>query len=375
MIIGIDASRANREERTGTEWYSYYLIQELKKIPLKSGDKFILYSLDKLKGELGELPFGWESRILSWKFKYLWTQIRLAWEVYKNPPDVLFIPSHCLPFFCRSKKVITLHDFAFKRFKNVYPLIQRIYLNLVYWWAAIKAEKIIVPSKFTKSEALKFYRIKENRIKVISEGYNPRIFYQEKNKEKTELILKKYEIRKPYFIYVGRIEIKKNIIGLIGAYKKLIEKRGADNVPQMILIGKAGFGFKIIKKRVESLKPKVFLFGYIKEEDLVHFYNAAVAFIFPSFYEGFGLPVLEALACGLPTIVSSTDALLEVGGPAVLSFNQNNEDELVEAMEKILDNQELRQGLIEKGLSWVKNFSWGKCAQETKATLEEVFKN
>jgi len=126
MIIGIDVSRANKKQKTGVEWYAYYLIQELKKIPLKKGDKFILYSSEKLQKKIKELPSQWEQKILFWPFKYFWTQFRLSWEMLFYPPDYLFVPAHCLPIFCRAKTIITIHDLGFLRFPKTYPLKQTI---------------------------------------------------------------------------------------------------------------------------------------------------------------------------------------------------------------------------------------------------------
>lgn len=368
MVIGIDASRANQKQKTGIGWYSYHLIQELKKIPLGQGDKFILYSANELKDELAELPENWQSKILNWPVKYLWTQIRLAGEMLFNPPDVLFVPAHCLPFICPIKSVMTIHDLGFKYFKDAYSFCQRIYLNLVYWWAVHRADKIIVPSKFTKKEVMKFYQIKGDKIEVVYEGYDERVFYREENREKIDSILKIYNIERPYFLYVGRIENKKNIFGLIKAYKKLIGERGT-NLPRMVLVGKKGFGYTKIEKELKSIKQMFFFPGYVKEEDLIYFYNGATAFIFPSLYEGFGLPLLEAMACGCPVITSQSSSLPEIGGSACLYFFSGDVDGLAKTMEKIIANGDIVNQLKRNGLANVKNFSWRKCAQETKNVL------
>jgi len=371
MVIGIDASRANQKQKTGIGWYSYYLIQELKKIPLNQGDKFILYSSDKLKHDLATLPENWRSKILHWPVKYLWTQIRLATEMLFNPPDILFVPAHCLPIICPIKSVITIHDLGFKRFKKAYSLWQRIYLNLVYWWAARQANKIIVPSRFTKEEVLKFYKVKENRIEVVHEGYNEKVFYQEKDLEKINSVLQNYKIEKPYFLYVGRIESKKNIIALINAYKKLIKQKKL-NVPKMVLIGRSGFGYVKIKKELELVKKMFFLPGYVKEEDLVYFYNGAVAFIFPSLYEGFGLPLLEAMACGCPVISSKSSCLPEIGKSAVLYFYPQDINDLARIMEKVIRDENIVNQLRQKGFINVKDFSWEKCAFETYKIFQAI---
>ncbi|MBL7142020.1 glycosyltransferase family 4 protein [Patescibacteria group bacterium] len=372
MIIGIDASRANRKQKTGVEWYSYHLIQELKKIPLTKGDKFILYSLNELKGELAHLPHNWQSKVLIWPFKYVWTQIRLAWEILINPPDLLFVPAHCLPIFCRPGSVITIHDLGFKRFSQAYSFGQRIYACFVHYWAVKKANQIITPSEFTKRELIELYKAKSNKITVIPEGYDKKFFYLIKDEQKINSVLKKYQIKKPYFLYVGRLEKKKNIQGLLKAYNKL----GALNSksPKLILVGKPGFGYQEIQLEISRLRSQVCQLGYVPAEDMVYLYNGAEAFIYPSFYEGFGLPVLEAMACGCPVLASNTGSIPEVGGQAVLYFSPDNPEAIAKAMKKIVHNQDLKVELREKGLGQVKNFSWQRCAQETMKTLIDVLK-
>ncbi len=370
MVIGIDASRANRKQKTGIGWYSRHLIQELKKIPLRRGDKFILYSNDELRDDLAELPENWQSKVLKWPLRYLWTQIRLAWEMMSDPPDVLFVPAHCLPVICPVKSVMTMHDLGFKYFKEAYSFWQRIYLGFAYWWAAYHADGIIVPSKSTKADVEKFYNIRQDKIRVIYEGYDVEVFHFEENQEKINAVLKKYRIEKPYFLYVGRIEDKKNILGLIESYKKLAGKRL--NLPKMVLIGGKGFGHVRIEKETKSLGQMIFFLGYVGERDLGYFYNGATAFVFPSLYEGFGLPVLEAMACGCPVIVSESGCLPEIGDSAALYFRSGDTDDLAEKMEKLIEDDDLADQLRRRGLENIRNFSWRKCAFETYEVFRSI---
>lgn len=368
MVIGIDASRANQKGKTGVGWYSYHLIQELKKTPLKPGDEFILYSFDELKEDLAQLPEKWQSRKLSWPLRYLWTQIRLSWEMFLNPPDILFVPAHCLPLVCGAKSVITVHDLGFKRFKKAYSLGQRLYTSFVYWWAVKYADKIIVPSEFTKKELTELYAVKKEKITVIHEGYDKEKFHLMRDREKTNLVLGKYGIERPYFLYVGRLETKKNTEGLIKAYNKMCTLNS--NVPQLVLVGSPGYGYEKIKKFIppasgEEGKSNIKEIGYVEGDDLIFLYSGAEAFIFPSFYEGFGLPVLEAMACGCPVLTSNAGSIPEVGGQAALYFSPNNTDELIKAMKKIAEDKGLKEELKEKGLERIKDFPWEKCARET----------
>ncbi|MFA6146172.1 MAG: glycosyltransferase family 1 protein [Patescibacteria group bacterium] len=367
MIIGIDASRANRPQKTGVEWYSYHLIQELKKIPLPQGDKFILYAPEELKGDLGIMPAGWKTKILSWPLKYFWTQKRLSWEMLINPPDILFVPAHCLPIFCRAKKIMTIHDLGFKRFPKAYTFGQRIYYSMVHSFAAKYADKIITPSEFTKTEIINLYKTDPNKIVITPLGYN-KYYNLIEDKNKIEEILAKYQIKKPYLFFVGRLEKKKNIKGLIDAYQQLLKQKYS---LQLVLAGSPGFGYQEVKSQIKSLGENIRQINYVEPKDLVYLYASAEAFIFPSFYEGFGIPLLEAMACGCPIVASNQGSLPEVAQDAALYFDPRNSLQMVEAIKRIINEQDLRKELIEKGLARVKEFSWQKCAEKTF----KIFKN
>ncbi len=367
MIIGIDASRANKKQKTGIEWYSYYLIQELKKISLAPGDKFILYTPFKLQGPLAEMPTNWEERVLRWPLKYLWTQIRLAWEMMSCPPNILFVPAHCLPLFSSVKKIVTIHDLGFKHFPKTYSFFQRIFYFISHYWSLKIAQEIIVPSEFTKNDILNNFYSTKKKITVIPLGYS---FKNDLSniRIKTNLVLDKYKIKKPFLFYLGRLEKKKNILGLIKAYQELKRYKNKIEIPDLILGGKPGYGYAKIKKEIlasENIKE----IGYIASEDLPALYSSALAFIFPSFYEGFGLPLLEAMANNCPVLSSDAGSLPEVGGEAALYFNPFDIEDIKNVMFSIIKDNDLRKKLIKKGNRRVQFFSWQKCAQDTKRVL------
>lgn len=368
MVIGIDASRANRDQKTGVEWYSYHLIQKLKKDPQSFGDKFILYSPDKLKGELAQLPKNWQSRQLSWFLKYFWTQIRLAWEVLINSPNLLFVPAHALPVFSFVKSVMTIHDIGFKRHPQHYSIWQRIYYSFVHWWGTIRAKQIIVPSVFTQKELTKLYHLSKDKIKVIPLGYDQENYFVRRDRNEMEAILAQYKVKIPYFLYVGRLEKKKNIKGLIQAYEQLIINHQSSIIPSLVLVGQPGYGYSEIENKIKKNKNIISL-GYFQDQYLTILYNLAEALIFPSFYEGFGIPVLEAMACGCPVLASQAASIPEVGGQAALYFNPQDINEITRLMEKIIKDQDLKKDLSVKGLAQVKNFSWEKCAEKTLKVL------
>ena len=178
--IGIDASRANRAEKTGVEWYAYYLIQELKKI-IPPEYRVILYSAESLVGGLAELPPNWESKIvgglniLFWKRAknvLLWTQLGLSWEMLRCPPDILFVPSHAIPFIHPKRTYTTIHDVGFRVFPEVYHILPLIYHRFTTRFAVWRATKIFTPSEFTKSELVKYYKADPKKIIVTPLGFD-----------------------------------------------------------------------------------------------------------------------------------------------------------------------------------------------------------
>jgi alpha-1,3-rhamnosyl/mannosyltransferase len=373
MIIGIDASQSNKNQKTGVEWYSYHLIEHLKNIPLNPGDKFILYAPEPLKNDLKNLPLGWENKILNWPLKRFWNQIRLTWELKHCPPDLFFSPGYYPPFFYSGKTVFTVHDLGLFSSLGEPSLKQKFLTRLFLKKALVKAKLILVPSFFTQKELKKnFPLINNSKIKVVPEGYSSD--FRPRNKQETRVILQKYQINKPYFLFVGRREKRKNIINLIKAYARFRKKQAADLCPELILIGQSGLEQAKIKKIIKQTKG-VRVLGYVKQPDLPYFYNQALAFIFPSLYEGFGLPVLEAMASGCPVLASQASSIPEVGGKAILYFNPDKIQEIAKKMKVIFKNKKLREDLKIKGLKQVQNFSWQKCAQKTYFYLTQTLKD
>lgn len=370
MIIGIDASRANRIKKTGVEWYSYYLIEEFKKLTTESQNQFFLYTHKPLQGELARLPKNWQEKILRWWPRYCWTKIRFSWEMLRRKPDVLFVPSHVLPKFIASRGVTTIHDLGYERYPEVYSKFSKNYLHKNYKFAACHAKKIIVPTEFTKRELMSLYKTPAEKIEVIHLAYNDKIFKPIENKNKVEEILKKYKIKKPYLLFVGRLETKKGLKTLLNAHQLLISNYQLPNL-NLVLVGSPGFGYQENKLLISNLKSNLHQLGYLKDEnDRAVLYSAAEAFVFPSLYEGFGIPVLEAMACGCPVVASDIEPLKEVGGESAVFFKVNQPDDLAQKVTEVLQNNELRQKMIITGLERVKKFSWQQCAEKTLKVLE-----
>ncbi|MDD4333005.1 MAG: glycosyltransferase family 1 protein [Patescibacteria group bacterium] len=426
MLIGIDASRANRDKKTGTEYYSYYLIRNLAKIDSKN--QYILYTDKPLQGGLldlttsdsevvindDEIKFdkngyqiiksphnNFRAKVLKWPFSFFWTLGRLSLEMILHKPDILFVPAHGLPLAMPKNTIATIHDVAFARDEFVYEddrmgadsnfgkkIINRLvriftlgkygansrdYLRWSTRFALSRAKKIITISNYSKEEIIKFYNVQKDKIKVIYNGFNNLLCSRRNNLEQVTEQLKKYGITQPYILYVGRIEKKKNIPALIEACALALEK-DKDIKEKLVLIGKASFGYDDVNFNIQEfgLNDRVIIPGWIEETDLSILYQGATAFIFPSKHEGFGIPILEAMACGTPVIASDIPVIKEIAGEDAYYFDANIPLSIAEAIIRIINDDQLRQRLIEKGKTRVKNFSWKKCAEETLREINNL---
>lgn len=365
MFIGINASAALKENPTGVEEYVFQLIKHLAVIPESRAHRFVLYLNPRLKSnrlkELEALPENFELKFLS--FLFLWTQIRLAWEMISAQIDVLLIPAHILPFIHPKKSVAALHGLEYEYFPELYPFWHRLYLRWSTRYALKNAAKIIAVSENTKQDLVKLYGGNADKISVIYHGIR-----QESRIKNQESRIRSND----YILYVGRIELKKNILGIIESYN-LLRKKNPQLSNKLVLAGGRGFGFEKIIGAIDAseFKNDIVLKGYVFEEEKNNLLKNSAVFIFPSFYEGFGLPALEAQAAGVPVIVSNNSCLPEVAGNGAVFVDPKNSAEIAEAMEKVLGSEELRRNLIQRGLENVKRFSWEKCARETLKVLTE----
>jgi len=402
MIIGIDASRANREFKTGTEWYSFYLIKELVKID--SSNQYVLYSDRPLTAALAKIVSRHDNvkaKILNWPLGYLWTQVRLSWEMLFHAPDVLFIPAHTLPYIHPRKSVVTIHDVGFKRVKELYSsdkigpsggtsskvldILVKLFaggessarvLDYHGWstkFALKYAEKIIAVSGFTKKELINYYSAPEDKITVVCNGFNDALYQPIADSVEIKQVLNKYGIESPYIFYVGRLDKKKNIAGLVNAFAAIKEKYKNFNY-KLVLVGNAGLDFDEIKYVIEDfdLDDEVIITGWVPEEDMPYVYSGASLFVFPSFYEGFGIPLLQAMAMGVPIAASDIGAIVEVTAGAARLFNPSDKDDMAEKIVEVLLDDKLAKDLIKRGRIRVKDFSLNRCARETLAVIENI---
>ncbi|MDP3900116.1 MAG: glycosyltransferase family 1 protein [bacterium] len=365
MIIGIDASRAIRKEKTGVEWYARNIIENLVKID--SQNQYLLYCDDKpdnwLKG-LGDKK-NVKIKQLHWGLPYLWTQGRLSLGMILNQPDVLFIPASAMPVLHPKNTVITIHDVAFKKFPNSYSSRQLAYLKWSTQFAAKSAQRVITISEFSRQEIMKYYNLPAEKITVTHLSCDQDMYRVISDRAEINKTLEAYNIDRPYLLFVGRLEKKKNIVNLIKAFSIL--KKEYQISQKLILIGNKGYGWPEAKKIIEenSLQKDIIMPGYVQQASLPFLYNAADVFVFPSNYEGFGIPILEAFACGTPVVASDSASMPEVAGEAASMVNPEKVEEIALAINKVLTSDSFRKELSEKGLAQAQKFNWEKCARET----------
>lgn len=362
MKIGIDASRALRKIKTGTEYYSEQIIINLAKIDRKND--YILYSQVKPTGPLSKLPANFQWRIMP--FPRGWTLFRLSVEMKKNPPDVLFIPAHTLPLIAPKKSVVMIHDLNFYKNPELYPMRQKLYHNFVIKRDVKKAAHFLVPSKYSKNDLIKLMGVSHQKINVIYHGYDESLFrpIDAQSHRSSKL--------KFYLFYLGRLEAKKNLIRLIRAMALL--KNHHLKTVKLVLAGKPSHGYDEIKKEIEKyqLNNQVVELGYLDEKEVPFWYANARALVFPSFLEGFGMPIIEAQATACPVICSNTKPLPEIGGDGAQYFDPLSEIDMAKKIAAVLKDKSLRQRLIKKGLQNARRFSWRDSARKTLAILESV---
>lgn len=369
MIIGIDASRANHEQKTGVEWYAFFLIQELKK-NIPSDIQVVLYSDEPLKGEIAELPTNWSSKVLSWPPKRFWTQIRMSYEMLVHPPDVLFVPAHVFPLIHPKKTVMTVHDVAALRFPQSYNWFERWYSTWSAKYAVQKLWQVIVPSEFTKSELLSLFPTSGGqKISVVHHGFDKK-FTEKKSETEIFQVLKKYNLQKPFIISIGRLEEKKNTLRIVQAFE-MFKNWYHPHDFQLLLIGKRGYGAEKVQQAIQNsqFQKDIIHPGYVDQVDIPALFQAAEMFLFPSLYEGFGLPILESFASHVPVVTSKNSSTEEIAGNAAFLVHPEDTDDMVGALQDLVKYPEIKQALIEKGNHRLEDFSWQKCAEQTTALL------
>lgn len=384
MKIGIDI-RSIGANRTGDEVYVLNLVRALARID--SFNQYFLFS-DKSKQELDELKksiffdgkLGGNFSLVSIlpRNKAFWTFFALPLYLMKNPVDILHV-QYIVPFLLpiKAKIVTTIHDISFNFFPQHIKGSDLFFLKTLIPLSLKKAKKIIGVSDFTVQSIISYYYLDKNKVITVKNGGASADFFQKISEEKKEKIREKYSLKKNYLLSVGTLQPRKNIPFLMKAFINFkIKYAGKKEVDDLILaIGgnrkAVNFDKEIEKTEKEILKKhpelaeKIKFLGFIPQEDLPALYQTAEIFCFPSLYEGFGLPLLEAMASGVPVLCSNSSCFPEIAGDGAEFFLQNDQKDFTKKLFSLIIEKEKKSQLILKGNKIVKEFSWERCAKET----------
>ncbi len=382
MNIGIDI-RAIGHQRTGDETYTLQLIKSLARVDKKN--TYFLYTsastdkdIDKIKNLLNIKNKNFKIRSVKSMNRFLWTAWALPQQAKKDKADILHV-QYITPLFATHnlKIITTIHDVSFARYPQFIDKKDLWLLKLFIPLSLGRADKIIAVSEFTKQEIIDVYNIKKDKIEVIYNGGVAQEFLKEYSQEKVLRFKEKYDIIKPYLLYLGTLQPRKNIPFLIKAFVQLKKQYKGneliDNLELVLRGSRNGHNYdqeidivleKINQKNKQIYKQIKFI-GYISNKEAPLVFAGAEVFCFPSMYEGFGLPLLEAMAMQTPTVASDIKCFEEIADSSSLLAKENDLDDWTKKLYDIIINKDLQNKYIKLGQSRVADFSWDKNAQET----------
>jgi len=369
MKIGVDIRFLARGVQSGVEEYTLNLLPRL--FGFKDAEFKLFYNAFKKN----KLEFPWTSFLNIKVFQRSIPNrfLQLSSFLFNFPKidkmiggvDYFFSPHFILaPTSKNCRKIITFHDLSFEYYPEFFSFSRNIWHKLMRpKKQAQEADIIISVSESTKEDLVNLYKIKPEKIKVIYPGVGEE--FKKLDSSKISKIKEKYNLPEKFILYFGTIEPRKNIDGIIKAFDLLKENLRSDI--KLVIAGSPGWLYKNVFRAAEEsmFKNDIIFTGFIEKEDKPSLYNLASLFVYPSYFEGFGFPPLEAMACGVPTIVSNCASLPEVAGEGALLVNPYYINEIFVAMKEVLTDASLREDLVNRGLYQAKKFSWDSCAKET----------
>lgn len=364
MLIGIDASRATSAAPTGTETYSRELIRAM--LALDTGDMFRLFTRETVARDFFSQNENVSVRAIP--FPRLWTHVRLSAEMLRHPVDVLFVPAHVLPPVHPRRSIVTIHDLGHLYYPEAHPLAQRQYHVAATRWNARAAAHILADSEATRDDIVRWCGVSEEKISVVYPAYDAELFHIVDDRERLAEVRSRFRIDRDYVLAIGTIHPRKNYVRLIQAVAKLDKHLG------LVIVGKRGWLYQEIFGEVRRLgvEKRVRFLDYIPAAELPALISGAHVFAFPSLHEGFGLPVLEAQACGTPVVCSMTSSLPEAAGDGALFVDPCDVDAIAAAIERLIKDRGLREKVVANGVKNLERFSWKQSAEKVLKIVPEI---
>ena len=378
MRIGIDITPAVNQPNTGIGRYTQRLVEHIASLEPAYDYCLVHSSNGKAQNPLHEKLAG--HNISSRRIAHSKRQTRTLWllshklhfgvDPSLGKLDLFHATDTCGPYLNNIGLVSTVHDIAFFSLPDTASPLNRYYLRSTIQASLKRSARVIAVSNSTKRDLIRLFDVPEEKIRVVHPGIDESFIPVAPNL--LEEIRAKYSLTSPFILFVGAIEPRKNLASLIAVYNALVRESLINH--SLVIAGARGWSSEPIFKLVQELgmDGKVIFTGEVAEEELPALYSAADLFVFPSLYEGFGFPPLEAMACGTPTIVSDVSSLPEIVGDAALKVTPQKHKELAETIRAVLENYTLQHELVAKGLQQAKKFSWKKTAKETLNVYQEV---
>lgn len=351
--LAIDASRSSPGAWTGTEWYSHEIIRAIAALPDRPALTLYTRSAETF------VP----GRAITHRFvdqRRLWTHLGLSRASRRDRPEALFVPSHVIPIIHPKTSVVTVHDLGYLRERAAHPRRSRMMLDATTRWNARAAARIIAISTQTRDDLIDHYGVRPERVAVVHHGVDHERF-RPLPVEQVRPTLDRLGLARPYLLFVSTIQPRKNLPRIVAAFE-LLDKPDLS----LVIAGKPGWMSEPTLERITAspAREQIKLLGYVAAEDLPALYNGAEAFVFPSLYEGFGMGVLEAMACGCPVVTSDRSSLPEVAGDAAVLVDPTSTEAIAAGIRTALE-PDRRTALVEAGFSRAAGFTWERAARET----------
>jgi glycosyltransferase involved in cell wall biosynthesis len=369
MRFSVDA-HAIGCQLTGNEVYIRNLLKEFSRVISDADDESEMIAYVSRQTALSYIPRGIETRLVS-RNPYKRLGMDFASHLRRDRPDLLHV-QYTGPVFSAAPLVVSVHDVSYLEYPEYFTRFRSTQLRLTVQRTVRRAARILTPSEFSRRAILKHYQLNDDKVVVIPNAVSSRFRVIDRDVA-LGAVRRKFGIRGTFVLTVGDLQPRKNHLGLLRAFEEVLHAR-PNLRHELVFVGKETWSSKELHRAVEhsSIRDRVHFTGFVDDEDLVQLYGASDLFVFPSFYEGFGLPILEAMACGRAVACSNTTAMPEVANASAILFDPRSTDDMARAMIDVLTDPELRVRHERLGLHRAAMFSWRRAAEQTLNVYYDV---